>query len=169
MERLTQWFGFGNCRQAGIASHLEEKHTAEELVDILAARLAVYEDTEMEPCDYAVVRTAIEQRDTAKEHLSELIRLVGATGADNIRVMAEAHKEGRLLVLPCKVGDIVYGAETSPIIPLHVMELAVYLESAEGGDFEMLNNFGKTVFLTREEAEAALQNVITALHETKSE
>ena len=34
MERLTQWFGFGKgCRAAGIASHLEEKHTAEELVD----------------------------------------------------------------------------------------------------------------------------------------
>lgn len=156
MERLTQWFGFGNCRQAGIASHLEEKHTAEELVDILAARLAVYEDTEMEPCDYAVVRTAIEQRDTAKEHLSELIRLVGATGADNIRVMAEAHKEGRLLVLPCKVNDTLYRIchefrQGNPYIRTVTFNRNNFCRIVLDGEF------GKTVFLTREEAEAALK------------
>lgn len=136
MERLTKWFGYGDCRVAGIASHLEEKHTAEELVDILATRLAAYEDTGLTPED---LRSNVD---------IDYVRIVE---------LLKAEAEDRLVVLPCKVGDIVYGAETSPVIPLHVFEYAVYLESAEGGDFEVVSNFGKTVFLTREEAEAALK------------
>ena len=154
MERLTQWFGFGKgCRVAGIASHLEEKHTAEELVDVLSARLAVYEDTGLEPED--VLR------------ISNILRLVGEDFNCRLVFVAQAlvkyaeytkaEREGRLVMLPCKVGDIVYGAETAPVIPLYVIEPAVYMESAEGGDFETLDNFGRTVFLTREEAEAALE------------
>jgi hypothetical protein len=69
----------------------------------------------------------------------------------------DMEEQGRLVVLPCKVGSVVYAAETTPVIPLHVIAPAVYLDGAEGGDFEMLDNFGKTVFLTREEAERALE------------
>lgn len=54
MERLTQWF---DKKVAGIAASLEEKYTAEELIDILANRLAAYEDTGVEPQG---VLTAIE-------------------------------------------------------------------------------------------------------------
>lgn len=46
MDRLTQWF---DKKVAGIAASLEEKHTAEQLIDILANRLAAYEDTGLEP------------------------------------------------------------------------------------------------------------------------
>lgn len=56
------------------------------------------------------------------------------------------------------VGDTVFTAETSPVIPLSVMCVCLYLEGAEGGDWEPLQNFGETVFLTREEAEAALKD-----------
>ena len=81
---------------------------------------------------------------------------------DELLRYREAEKEGRLVVLPCKVGSVVYAAETTPIIPLHVIAPAVYLgavypDDAECADFEMLDNFGKTVFLTREEAERALE------------
>ena len=73
-------------------------------IDLLAA----YENTGMEPCDYSTMRAAMEQCKTAKEHLSELIRLVGATGADNLRVMAEAYKDGRLAIFHCRAGGTVY-------------------------------------------------------------
>lgn len=56
------------------------------------------------------------------------------------------------------VGDTVFAAETSPVIPLSVMCVCLYLEGAEGGDWEPLQNFGDTVFLTREEAEASLKD-----------
>lgn len=87
--------------------------------------------------------------------------LDGAKGEIPIRLreLAEADKEGRVVVLPCKVGDVLYAAESAPVIPLHVMEVAIYLalEGEDGGDYERISNIGKTVFLTREEAERALE------------
>lgn len=80
---------------------------------------------------------------------------------NRLRELAEADKDGRLVVLPCKVGDVLYAAESAPVIPLHVMEVAIYLalEGEDGGDYERISNIGKTVFLTREEAERALQEM----------
>ena len=82
-------------------------------------------------------------------------------GVDRLRELAEADKDGRCVVLPCKVGDVLYAAESAPVIPLHVMEVAIYLalEGEDGGDYERISNIGKTVFLTREEAEKALQEM----------
>jgi hypothetical protein len=78
-----------------------------------------------------------------------------------LRELAEADKDGRVVVLPCKVGDVLYAAESAPVIPLHVMEVAIYLalEGEDGGDYERISNIGKTVFLTRAEAEKALQQM----------
>lgn len=45
MERLTQRYG----NDVLIAAHIEEKYTAEQLIDILAARLAEYEDLSLDP------------------------------------------------------------------------------------------------------------------------
>lgn len=82
-------------------------------------------------------------------------------GFDRLRELAEVDKDGRVVVLPCKVGDVLYAAESAPVIPLHVMEVAIYLalEGEDGGDYERISNIGKTVFLTREEAERALQEM----------
>ena len=82
-------------------------------------------------------------------------------GVDRLRELAEADEDGRCVVLPCKVGDVLYAAESAPVIPLHVMEVAIYLalEGEDGGDYERISNIGKTVFLTREEAEKALQEM----------
>lgn len=75
-----------------------------------------------------------------------------------LRELAVADKDGRVGMLPCKVGDVLYAAESAPVIPLHVMDVAIYLalEGEDGGDYERISNIGKTVFLTREEAEKAL-------------
>ena len=107
-------------------------------------RLKRYEDTGAMP-------------DVLEELLEGLTRIEKLGGWDLVDRWVKASSEGRLVELPCKVGDIVYGADADPVLPLYVVEHAVYLESAEGGDFEVLSNFGKTVFLTREEAEAALK------------
>lgn len=115
-----------------------------------ADRLAAYENTGLEPEDMAAVRLFAACADHDKA-----VRLLE---------LSEADAAGRLKILPCKVGDIVYAAEIDPVIPLHVMALAVYLEGKTGGDFELLSNIGKTIFLSHEEAEAALE-----LHEVKLE
>ena len=67
----------------------------------LRARLAAYEDTGLEPEEVRGIKTAYDEVQIPYE--------VAATGADAARVirLLDADDEGRLLVLPCKVGDIV--------------------------------------------------------------
>ena len=80
--------------------------------------------------------------------------LEGFAPYDRLRELAEADKDGRVVVLPCKVGDTVYrvfnppGRE--PVISAHTLMSVDYI-------VRWLDKFGKTVFLTREEAEKALE------------
>lgn len=66
-----------------------------------------------------------------------------------LRELAEADRDGRLVVLPCKVGDTVY--------ILH----RTFDGADVVGETELwwtdIPQLGKTVFLTREEAEKALE------------
>lgn len=83
--------------------------------------------------------------------------------------LAKAEKDGRLEVLPCKVGDTVYEANkcgfvsTYEVISIHVSAYSILIGwDLIDGVYSNLNGFevsalGKTVFLTREEADAALK------------
>ena len=90
-------------------------------------------------------------------------------GFDRLRELAEADKDGRVVVLPCKVGQRVFALMDTD---KHISECEVKrigmgneigfigLEpiGARGREYGVaLNGFGKTVFLTREEAEKALE------------
>lgn len=113
-------------------------------------RLKQYEDTGLSPEKVSWMKEVVEaafDNDTSR-----------IERAHNLHV---ADKEGRVVVLPCKVGDVLYAAESAPVIPLHVMDVAIYLalEGEDGGDYERISNIGKTVFLTREEAKKALQEM----------
>ena len=111
-------------------------------------RLAAYEDTGLEPEEIYEVRFLIAaQRDPQK-----LARL---------RELVLADQDGRLVVLPCKVGDTVYFTLLGRIIEKPVFSIVSFSASARiycAGTSEYFRpeDFGKTVFLTREEAEAAL-------------
>lgn len=89
-------------------------------------------------------------------------------GFDRLRELAEADKDGRVVVPPCKVGDVVYGFHgEKTILPM----VAKWIETNTDGwciavqytpmppRFYRFSDFGKTVFLTREEAEKALQEM----------
>lgn len=73
---------------------------------------------------------------------------------NRLRKLAEADKDGRLVVLPCKVGTATYY--------IHY-PIAVYPDESEPeikrGIFTLcdLDRVGHSVFLTREEAEKALE------------
>ena len=68
---------------------------------------------------------------------------------DRLRELAQAEKEGRLVVLPCEIGSPVYS---------HARKLdgADYVRETEFW-WSDIPQMGKTVFLTREAAEAALK------------
>ena len=69
-----------------------------------------------------------------------------------LRELAEADKDGRVAVLPCKVGDTVYRLQYIEQTPRRFTVGVVPIKFA----LIWLEEFGKTVFLTREEAEKAL-------------
>ena len=91
----------------------------------------------------------------------------------HLEELAEADKDGRLVVLPCKVGDTVYYWDGCQIIDYKVENFSVF----DGNEWLMYGvhrekgtgiGFGrefwahefkycKTVFLTSEEAKAALE------------
>ena len=122
-----------------------------------ADRLAAYEDTGLEPEICAEYKKFEDEAVSKNVPFSRIVELM------------EAESEGRLLVLPCNVGDTVYTAQRGVVSELSVDHFELYnvgiwvswhLMSGIYGNFRMdgfpASDIGKTVFLTREEAEAAL-------------
>lgn len=102
--------------------------------------------------------TGCECYETVKSSMAYYVgTLDGAKGKipNRLRELAEADRNHQIVIRPCKIGDTVWAADTEPVIPLHVMVDAVYLEGRHGGDYERLSNFGSVVFLSQEEAKEA--------------
>ncbi len=124
-------------------------------------RLADYEDTGLTP----------EEIDNARlEWMRLASSLIGMGSYDRLRELAEADKAGRIVVLPCKVGDKLYevtGRKTISVyrvkaIRVELFTLFIEWDIEEGFVWQSLagintGEIGKTVFLTREEAEKALE------------
>lgn len=149
MERLTEYEVVGG--------HVHAVPTGD--LDQSMMRLAAYEDTGMEPeqCENAkvIIESAFSD-DTSK--------------VERIRELLKANKEGRLVVLPCRVGDRLYevtGRKTISVykvkaIRVELFGLFIEWDIVEGFVWQSLSGInageiGKTVFLNREEAERALE------------
>lgn len=81
---------------------------------------------------------------------------------DRMKELAEADKDGRVIVQPCKIGDKLYRVFAGEIFEHRVGSLK-YFAIQKRWDIETYpfcpcveSSIGKTVFLTREEAEKAL-------------
>ena len=133
------------------------------IVPRIYARLAAYEDTGLAPEE--ISDAVIAAKLMAK---SKIVSCFGVD-ADHVRELVQAEQDGRLEVLPCKVGDtIYYTREGYPIVePLKVRTFFVgdptrrgeilHLHMIRTDKFDVsMDALGKTVFLAREEAEAAL-------------
>lgn len=99
--------------------------------------------------------TPDEIRNMSGEWCAAMSVLNGMGSYDRLRELAEADRNHQIVIRPCKIGDTVWAADMEPVIPLHVMADAVYLEGRHGGDYERLSNFGSVVFLSQEEAKEA--------------
>ena len=118
-------------------------------------RLKEYEDTGFDPEEIADFMKRWEQT-------VEIGGMLKKYCIDHIRDLLHAEQDGRLVVLPCNVGDHVWADGREAIVVwffgykteryLH----AQFLDNAEYTDIPFYE-IGKTVFLTREEAEAALK------------
>ena len=122
------------------------------------SRLAAYEDTGLTPEICANYKTFEDEAISKGVTFKRIVALM------------EADKDGRVVVLPCKVGDTLYevtGRKTISeyrVKAIRVELFCVFIEweIEKGFVWQSLagitqNEIGKTVFLTREEAEAALE------------
>ena len=132
--------------------------------DRLVERLAAYEDTGLEPERCAEFARA----DAEGRYI--VMRDAEQEGVARLRELAEADKDGRVVVLPCKVGDRLYevtGRKTISVykvkaIRVELFGLFIEWDIVEGFVWQSLSGInageiGKTVFLTSEEAKAALE------------
>ena len=122
-------------------------------------RLKAYEDTHMMPSDVTSMRM----------DMAIIAALFNGVDVDRMKELAEADKDGRLVVLPCKVGQRVFALLDTDkhISECEVKQIGLGNEigfvglepiGARGREYGVsLNGFGKTVFLTREAAEKALE------------
>ncbi len=169
MERLTKringvvvYVGAKNPYSTGQIPCEVEPAGVREMMD----RLAAYEDTGLEPREVSAI---------VKEW-SDLCTVIGECGGiDRLRELSEADRAGRLVVSPRKVGDTVWVTRNPWTGKLLKKPLDAYVNGMKmyshgfyvnllfdtrkingTRDYE-INHIGKTVFLTREEAEAALE------------
>jgi hypothetical protein len=162
MERLTEY--------ESIAGHAHAIPIVSDM-DVIMMRLAAYEDSGCAPEE-------VLPKDKADEIALKLMRLADLESLcsyDRLRTLAEADKDGRVVVLPCEVGDTVYAIENpwtgkllkNPIEAYvngmkkfsHGLYVNVLFDTRKINgtrDYEV-NHIGKTVFLIREEAEKALE------------
>ena len=125
-------------------------------------RLAAYEDTGLTPA---------EVHSMSGEWCAMMSVLNSLGSHDRLRELAEADKDGRVVVLPCKVGDTVFARldnKSKYVCECKVTQIVVgnigFVTFAPIGAPEReydvsLRGFGKTVFFSREEAEKALQKM----------
>ena len=129
---------------------VDENTTRRTMIDVEAVRehamdfywrLKAYEDTGLDPAMCANYKTFEDKAISKGVPFKRIVALM------------EADKDGRLVVLPCKVGTATYY--------IHY-PIAVYPDESEPeikrGIFTLcdLDRVGHSVFLTREEAEKAL-------------
>lgn len=165
MERLTQWQDghayYPRCfEEPCYGGGCKDRDCPFETA--ICERLATYEDTGLTPEEIksavtpdAIIKLAAQALETTPERLREL---------------AAVDKDGRVVVLPCKVGKKIYYINGKYIIEVEVVYYTIDKNGAwlfvgetynpeTGGTYHCNMNtekIGKDVFLTREEAERAL-------------
>ena len=154
MDRLTfegNFCDISRCQNTPGGSFCEDGACSQRKV---WERLKEYEDAGLSPqacVEAKEIEAGLSAEDYSIHRMVELMR---------------ADKDGRLAVLPhCKLGDTVYWLHDKKITECRVYRIQ---ESTKGvqiaikstvshGVFSVDDYFGKTVFLTREEAEKALE------------
>lgn len=128
------------------------KDVLRQIIRQLYSALAAYEDTGLTLESVEALKLSMMGKAIAE------IKEFNGLPVDRLRELAEADKDGRLVVLPCKVGDTVYLIVTkrarnyTPEFRFVKKSRLTFLNMER-----ILQDFGKEAFLTREEAEKTLE------------
>ena len=137
----------------------------DEILKNISLRLAAYENTGLEPEE---ISTLCDMDRRAK--MAEMLHLEESFGVsiDRLRELAQADRDGRCVVVPVKLGQPVYCLQdyfndaTMKSEKRVKCRLVDFIPVASkmfetNGLIYQFSEIGKTVFLTREEAEAKLK------------
>lgn len=119
-------------------------------------RLTAYEDTHMMPPDVMSMRM----------DMAILTALFDGIDVDRMREIVAAERGGRVVVLPCKLGDGLWTFCSHPVEQVYSFTVTdistlngrTMLNTSRCGVIDA-RDVGKTVFLTREDAEKALEGM----------
>ena len=157
MERLTfegNFCDIAQCRE--LPCKYDGNCTQKEVWE----RLKAYEDAGLTPERCAEFARA----DAEGRYI--VMRDAEQEGVARLRELAEADKDGRVAVLPCKVGDGLWTFCSHPVEQVYSFTVTdistlngrTLLNTSRCGVMDA-RDVGKTVFLTREEAKKALQEM----------
>ena len=136
----------------------------DEILKNIALRLAAYENTDLEPEEIARIMNAYGRGMTLRTENAQRLEIVKDIQTDRLRELAQADREGRCVVLPCKVGDTIWRIvkDANPHITKDKCTDILFnnqtiwirlIGTRTVGSW----NFGETLFSTKEDAEAALR------------
>lgn len=163
MERLTEWNEssykhayYPRCfKEPCYGGGCKIKDCPFEIA--VCERLAAYEDTGLTPEEIKAPFTEDAMINLAAQALG--------VEPSRLRELAEADKDGRCVVLPCKVGDKLYRVFAGEIFEHRVGSMKYFAIQGKW-DIETYpfcpcveSSIGKTIFLTHKEAEKALQEM----------
>ena len=139
-----------------------ERLTIDEIIEHCDRKTGMYEKA----CDVKYLETSV-MGNRIKEYwehkqVSEYLR--------KIKYYEDLEEQGRLIKLPCKVGDTVYVPTRDFISELRIVHISISKNNTffffffNDGIYQNLDGFsvdkiGKTVFLTKAEAEAKLKEL----------
>ena len=164
MERLTYRLNdqFDNPTDSIILKpylRYEDPETRKKILN----RLAAYEDTGLEPEEIERIVDAYGRGHTLRTESAERLEIVREIKTDRLRELAKAEKDGRLEVLPCKVGDHILADGREAIVVwffgyktgryLH----AQFLDNAECADIPFYEIGKNRLPDPREEADDAMK------------
>ena len=148
------------------------KDVLRQIIRQLYSALAAYEGTGLAPESVEALKLSMMGKTIAE------IKEFNGLPVDRLRELAEADKDGRLVVLPCKVGEKLWviGRDNVPReMALEAPDIRTVCTDEDNLCMSTCNrkpdgfcayrlrndgaDVGKTVFLTREEAEKALEGM----------
>lgn len=168
MERLTERDEYGNADIIALSEVMPELYAELNFSETNALtavlnRLASYEDTNLEP------EWVMEFAKAEREGRYIMLKDAEKAGVNRLRELAQADRDGRCAVLPVKPGDIVTCIWYGIPIQAKVKRVTFYwvgdeidwyaITTSTTGSKECFGkeDWGKTVFPTREAAEEALK------------
>lgn len=157
MERLTYRYADGEAWASIYKVNACGEH---ECKGPIIERLAAYEDTGMTPEEI----DALQKREQGLAEMLVNVSCGCAVSYSRLAELAQAEKDGRLVVLPCKPDEIFYqwkrGDDCPSVSRFEGVEISedgeITYPMKRWGEAFTLDDFGKTIFLSRADAKAAL-------------